>query len=221
VERPGGSWWRFATEVKPGAGRRKRRTAARRLRAGFAPPHSGGPGGSSAPTTRGCLQWLDVVGMKESESFPDEIEPQGSISLSPEVRVQGQKSPQVERRMASVPIARRATALKGGLSRQSAVRRSIPSPLWGASHVKEGQTDEGLPGADSKNTGDDARLHGPENSARALRPFSARPRLRGTSGWRGRAPQGGGSSRETTFFRRFRIAPTPRFWLYPPAFRSG
>jgi len=32
----------------------------RRLRAGFAPPHSGGRGSPSGPTTGLCLQWLDA-----------------------------------------------------------------------------------------------------------------------------------------------------------------
>src|SRR5579885_2160960 len=45
----------------------------------------------------------------------------------PEVRVQGQKSPQVERRMASVPIARHAFAHKA--DSQDKKRRSALHPL--------------------------------------------------------------------------------------------
>ena len=61
--------------------------------------------------------------------------------------------------MASAPIARRATALKAVTAKQSAVRRSIPSRFEGSLSTWRGETDEGLPGADIKNTGDDARLY--------------------------------------------------------------
>jgi hypothetical protein len=49
----------------------RRRSRMWRPRAGLVTPRSGGLGSPSAPTTRGCLQWLDVVGMKEGESPPD------------------------------------------------------------------------------------------------------------------------------------------------------
>src|SRR3954468_9683321 len=94
--------------------------------------------------------------MKGGESFPDAIGPQGLVSLSPEVRVQGQKSPQVERRMASAPIARRASAARRTLKTK---RRSALHPLtFEGSPSRGGRPDEGLPGADSKNTGDGACL---------------------------------------------------------------
>jgi hypothetical protein len=34
-------------------------------------PHAGGSGSPSAPTKRGCLQWLDAVGLKAGQSRPD------------------------------------------------------------------------------------------------------------------------------------------------------
>ena len=58
--------------------------------------HPGRPGSPSAPTTRGCLQWLDEVRMKGGESRPDRAMPP-----HPEVRSRGPKSPQAERRKAT------------------------------------------------------------------------------------------------------------------------
>ena len=43
----------------------------RRLRAGLVSRHPGGRGHPSAPTTRGCLRWLDAVGLKGGGSRPD------------------------------------------------------------------------------------------------------------------------------------------------------
>src|SRR4051794_40575565 len=50
----------------------ERRSRMRRPRARLVTSRSGGLGSPSAPTRRGCLKWLDAVGMKESESSPDE-----------------------------------------------------------------------------------------------------------------------------------------------------
>jgi hypothetical protein len=63
--------------------------------------------------------------------------------LSPEARVQGQKSPQVERRMASAP--RKRARRKADLKRHSALHPLTFSR--GAPDRDEGQNDEGLSGA--------------------------------------------------------------------------
>ena len=47
--------------------RRRMVEQVRRLRCG-SQPRSGGPGVPSAPTTRSCLQWLDVVRMKAAKA---------------------------------------------------------------------------------------------------------------------------------------------------------
>src|SRR6185312_6450187 len=54
--------------------------------------HSGGLGSPSAPTTRGCLQWLDAVGMKAGESLPDRGARRALVP-APKSRARGQKSP--------------------------------------------------------------------------------------------------------------------------------
>ena len=51
--------------------RSQRRSGMRRPRAGLVSRHPGGRGHPSAPTTRGCLRWLDAVGLKAGGSPPD------------------------------------------------------------------------------------------------------------------------------------------------------
>src|SRR6185312_12982960 len=67
-------------------------------------PHPGGSGPPSAPTKRGCLEWLDAVGLKAGESRTDKR--REGVGPHPEARLRRQKSPQVERREARTPIAR-------------------------------------------------------------------------------------------------------------------
>jgi hypothetical protein len=58
--------------------------------------------------------------------------------------------------------ARKRAPPQGGLLRR--MRRSALQPLTffrGSLSSQRGKEDEGLPGADLKNTGDDARLHAP------------------------------------------------------------
>src|SRR6266436_5284656 len=50
----------------------------RRPRAWFAATPPGGPGSPSAPTTWGCLQWLDEAWMKGGESCLDAVSAPGS-----------------------------------------------------------------------------------------------------------------------------------------------
>src|SRR5712691_7752463 len=45
---------------------------------GFAATPPGGPGSPSAPTTWGCLQWLDAAWMKGGESCLDAVSAPGS-----------------------------------------------------------------------------------------------------------------------------------------------
>ena len=90
---------------------------------GFAATPPGGPGSPSAPTTWGCLQWLDAAWMKGGESCLDEVSAPGST-------VPGTEKPRwsaVWRTCLSqrhVNAARRWTA-------GCAVRRSIPSHIQG------------------------------------------------------------------------------------------
>jgi len=90
---------------------------------GFAATPPGGPGSPSAPTTWGCLQWLDEAWMKGGESCLDEVSAPGST-------VPGTEKPRwsaVWRTCLSqrhVNAARRWTA-------GCAARRSIPLPLQG------------------------------------------------------------------------------------------
>jgi hypothetical protein len=73
----------------------------RRLRMGLASSSPGGHGSLSAPTTWGCLRWLDEGRMKAGESRPDRGGPEAPCP-SPEERSRGQKSPRwsAERRRA-------------------------------------------------------------------------------------------------------------------------
>src|SRR4051794_744405 len=77
--------------------------------------------------------------------------------LSPEVRVQGQKSPQVERRMASAFRTTR-TAARRTLNTK---RRSALHPLTfeGSLSCNRGAKERGPARGRPKNTGDVARLH--------------------------------------------------------------
>ena len=104
MEQLGGSWWRFATRLRPGAGWGNPSGGAAPA-GGVRTPALGRPWGLVRAHYEGLPSMAGREGMKESESSPDAIGPQGLVSLSPEVRVQGQKSPQVERRMASVLFA--------------------------------------------------------------------------------------------------------------------
>ncbi len=105
---------------------------------GFAATPPGGPGSPSAPTTWGCLQWLDEAWMKGGESCLDKVSAPGST-------VPGTEKPRwsaVWRTCLSqrhVNAARRWTA-------GCAARRSIPLPLQGT----EGTQRRAFPGPRSR-----------------------------------------------------------------------
>ena len=104
----------------------------------LAPP--GGPGQPSAPTTWGCLQWLDAARTKAGESLPDRgpsRAPSAPGSYGP-----GDRKAAMERREAPA-FSKKGTRQDGRL-----VRRSVLHPLDFARRKKE----DGLPGA-AKNTG--------------------------------------------------------------------
>jgi hypothetical protein len=96
---------------------RPAKAAARRLRMGLATPSPGGP----RPAVRWHYdrppQWLHVRGRQRVTGVARKVEggPKGAF-LSPARKrgLGGQKSPPVERRVASAPIARRASASPGG-----------------------------------------------------------------------------------------------------------
>jgi hypothetical protein len=67
-----------------------RRRLARRPRAWFAATHSGGLGSSSAPTTGGCLEWLDGAGRRRRKPL-DRAGEESAVRV-PEARSRGQKS---------------------------------------------------------------------------------------------------------------------------------
>ncbi len=115
----------------------------RRPRAWFAATPPGGPGSPSAPTTWGCLQWLDVAWMKGGESCLDEVSAPGST-------VPGTEKPRWSVVWRNVPVAKARQRHEGvGLL---VAPHGAPSP-----RMCEGR-ETSLPGASAKNTGDHAWL---------------------------------------------------------------
>jgi hypothetical protein len=132
----------------------------RRPRARFAASLPGGLGSPSAPTTRGCLEWLDEVSMKGGESCPDRggrMPPVGTRKI----RSRGQKSRD--------GAPRGAASSKGDahIENGRAARCSIPSIF-----ARGTKSDDGVPGA-AKNTG---------GGALALHRCHARQRVRAKRG---------------------------------------
>jgi len=101
----------------------------------------GGLGSPSAPTTRGCLWWLDAARMKGGESCPDRG--RGIPVLPPaEARPRGQKSPQwnAERR-ASVATEATRLARRVGRLRQPPGVRAPRAPRFSALGSLKGGVD--------------------------------------------------------------------------------
>ena len=159
MEQPGKTapeMWR-----RPGAGTRNG-PAERGARAGVRTLRPGGLGGPSAPTTRGCLQWLDEEETKGGESLPGQgvtspasRSPPGSMGPGTQIaanwsagwraRSQGRVPPQ------------------GGLLPR--MRRSALRPLT----FSEGANGRGPARGRHKNTGDGACPHATGSACRSIR----------------------------------------------------
>src|SRR6266700_6449251 len=104
---------------------------------GFAATFPGGPGSPSAPTTWGCLQWLDEAWTKGGESCLDAVSAPGS----------------------TVPVDRKAAggapcgerACRRARQRREALDRWLRRTALHSLALGEAKT--GLPGASTKNTG--------------------------------------------------------------------
>ena len=156
MEQPGKTapeMWR-----RPGAGTRNG-PAERGARAGVRTLRPGGLGGPSAPTTRGCLQWLDEEETKGGESLPGQgvtspasRSPPGSMGPGTQIAANwsaGWRARSRER----VPPQRRT------LTKGCAVRRSSPSLF------QEGARTRGPARGRPKNTGDDVCPRSRTNAA--------------------------------------------------------
>ena len=119
-------------------------SAERGARAGIRTLRPGGLGGPSAPTTRGCLRWLDEEETKGGESLPGRQRVTSPASRSPP----GSMGPgtQIAANWSAGWRARSRERVppQGGLLPR--MRRSALQPLT----FSEGETDEGLPGADQR-----------------------------------------------------------------------
>src|SRR5216684_9185792 len=106
---------------------------------GFAATPPGGPGSPSAPTTWGCLQWLDAAWMKGGESRLDTVSAPGSTVP-------------VDRKAAGgAPCGERAS--QKARQRREALDRWLRRTALHSLAMGGGQRKTGLPGASTKNTG--------------------------------------------------------------------
>jgi len=125
MEPSGGRCRRTGIAAWTGGGKPLARLA-RRPRAGLVTPLPGGLGSPSAPTKRGCLEWLDAARMKGGESCPDRG-PTGAPS-APGSYGPGDRKAAMERREApALPAMER-----GKTEDWCAAWRSIPSAFAGA-----------------------------------------------------------------------------------------
>ena len=149
----------------------------RRPRVWFAATPPGGPGSPSAPTTWGRLQWLDAAWMKGGESCLDTV---GRPSVCARKHGPGDRKAAMERRVAK-RACRKGTSTPQGVLLLEAPH-GAPSPRMG-----EGNRKTGLPGASTKNAGDDAWLfeigcltiESVRDVESATHSAHSRPRLRG------------------------------------------
>lgn len=127
---------------RPGIG--PKGSIERGARAGIRTLRPGGLGGPSAPTTRGCLQWLDEEETKGGESLPGRQGVKSPASRSPP----GSMGPgtQIAANWSAGWRARSQGRVppQGDSYQGCAVRRSSPSLF------RRGQGNEGLPGADTR-----------------------------------------------------------------------
>jgi hypothetical protein len=118
----------------------------------------------------GCLQWLDAVGLKDGGSPPDKR--RKGVGPHPEARAREPKSPQVERREAPFPDRKgKGDAFArclGRLHAKPAQGSDRKDPAFPGAPLPSifGSTNEGLPGADIKNTGGGALACRAEAQAR-------------------------------------------------------
>ena len=123
--------------------RRKRgRGRWRRLRAGLVTPPPGGPGQPSGPTTRVCLQWLDVAGGEGRREPPGWKGPPAFPVARPEARPTGTEIAAMERRTAT-------------RFRQSARRRKADEPMVAPLGAPSPRL---IPGGDEEGPANGARL---------------------------------------------------------------
>jgi len=118
----------------------------------------------SAPTTRGCLQWLDGRRRRRAKARRMGA-PKRAPGRRPEARVQGQKSPRVERREAPSPdrngegdasqASRAASPAAQRPDRKGLAFPGAPLPSFWESWNLQFRPARGR----AKNTGDGARLN--------------------------------------------------------------
>ena len=158
--------------------RSQRRSGMRRPRARLVTSHPGGRGHPSAPTTRGCLRWLDAVGLKAGGSPPDKRRqrrrpPPGSTGPRT-------KTAAVERREAPSPDRKgEGDASQASRAAAPAAQGVSQTPAFpGAPLPSSGSHGRGPCPGRHNNRGDLARLRYPvipgrERSKRIRNPYAA------------------------------------------------
>ena len=134
-----------------GASIRQRIRAERGARAGIRTLRPGGLGGPSAPTTRGCLRWLDEEETKGGESLPGRQGVKSPASCSPP----GSTGPgtQIAANWSAGWRARRKTRTAARRTLTKDAPFGAPAPHF----FRRGARKRGPARGRHKNTGDDAR----------------------------------------------------------------
>ena len=159
MEQPGTTapeMWR-----RPGIG--PKGSIERGARAGVRTLRPGGPGGPSAPTTRGCLQWLDEEETKGGESLPGRQRVKSPASRSPP----GSMGPgtQIAANWSAGWRARRKTRPAARRTLTKDAPFGAPAPHF----FRRGARKRGPARGRHKNTGDDACPDATGSACRSIR----------------------------------------------------